>query len=94
MNREFPPPDARLADKLRIERVGAPWKTQNRLPEVHSTLISRCAADIVPKRIDFLWSGRIARGKHTAIAGEPGDGKSQLSVYVAATVSRTNGAAP
>src|SRR5437870_4429226 len=51
-------------------------------------LISRCAADIDPKRIDFLWLGRIARGKHTAIAGEPGDGKSQLSVYVAATVSR------
>jgi hypothetical protein len=51
-------------------------------------LISRCAAEIEPKRIDFLWSGRIARGKHTAIAGEPGDGKSQLSVYVAATISR------
>jgi putative DNA primase/helicase len=51
-------------------------------------LISRCAAEIEPKRIDFLWPGRVARGKHTAIAGEPGDGKSQLSVYVAATISR------
>ena len=51
-------------------------------------LISRCAAQITPKRIDFLWLGRIARGKHTAIAGEPGDGKSQLSIYVAATISR------
>jgi hypothetical protein len=51
-------------------------------------LLSRCAADIVPKPIDFLWPGRIARGKHTAIAGEPGDGKSQLSVYIAATVSQ------
>jgi hypothetical protein len=56
--------------------------------EAPARLISRCAADIVPKRIDFLWSGRIARGKHTAIAGEPGDGKSQLSVYVAAIISR------
>jgi hypothetical protein len=46
-------------------------------------LISRCAAEIAPKRIDFTWAGRIARGKHTAIAGEPGDGKSQLSVYIA-----------
>ena len=54
----------------------------------HAHLISRRAADIIPKRIDYLWSGRIARGKHTAIAGEPGDGKSQISVYVAATVSR------
>ena len=51
-------------------------------------LISRRAADITPTRIDFLWSGRLARGKHTAFAGEPGDGKSQLSIYVAATISR------
>ena len=51
-------------------------------------LISRRAADIKPRCIDFLWAGRLARGKHTAFAGEPGDGKSQLSVYVAATISR------
>lgn len=61
-------------------------------PPAH--LISRRAADIMPKRIDFLWPGRIARGKHTAIAGEPGDGKSQLSVYVAATVSSQDGEWP
>jgi hypothetical protein len=35
-----------------------------------------------------LWRGRIARGKHTAIAGEPGNGKSQLAIYIAATISR------
>ncbi len=51
-------------------------------------LMSRCAANIQPKRIEYLWPGRIARGKHTAIAGEPGDGKSQLSVYIAAIISR------
>jgi len=51
-------------------------------------LISRRAADIEPRRIDFLWPSRLARGKHTAIAGEPGDGKSQLSCFVAATISR------
>ena len=51
-------------------------------------LISRRAADIKPRCIDFLWARRLARGKHTAFAGEPGDGKSQLSVYVAATISR------
>jgi hypothetical protein len=53
-----------------------------------SHLISRRAADITPEHIDFLWPGRLARGKHTAVAGEPGDGKSQLSIYVAATISR------
>ena len=51
-------------------------------------LSSRCAADIEPERIEWLWPGRLARGKHTAIAGEPGDGKSQLSIFVAATISR------
>jgi putative DNA primase/helicase len=35
-----------------------------------------------------LWRGRIARGKHTATAGDPGTGKSQCAVYVAATISR------
>lgn len=51
------------------------------------SLVTRCAAEIEPKRIDYLWPGRIARGKHTAIAGEPGDGKSQLSVFIAAMVT-------
>ena len=50
-------------------------------------LISRCAAEIEPRPIDFIWPSRIARGKHTAVAGEPGDGKSQLSIYVAAMIS-------
>jgi putative DNA primase/helicase len=58
------------------------------LSNAGAALVSRCAAEIEPERIDFLWPGRIARGKHTAIAGEPGGGKSQLSVYVAATLSR------
>jgi putative DNA primase/helicase len=53
-----------------------------------ASLVTRCAAEIEPKRIDFLWPGRIARGKHTAIAGEPGDGKSQLSMFIAAMVTR------
>jgi putative DNA primase/helicase len=84
MTTRFPLPDARLADKVKIERITAPGDSG----ASDARLISRCAAEIEPKRIDFLWPGRIARGKHTAIAGEPGDGKSQLSIYVAATISR------
>ena len=57
-------------------------------------LSSRCAADIEPNRIDFLWPGRLARGKHTAIAGEPGDGKSQLSVSIAAAAISRGGEWP
>ena len=51
-------------------------------------LSSRCAANIEPEQIEWLWQGRVARGKHTAIAGEAGDGKSQFSISVAATISR------
>src|SRR5262245_59057162 len=40
-----------------------------------ATLISRCAAEIPAEKIDWLWPDRIARGKHTCIAGEPGTGQ-------------------
>ena len=50
-------------------------------------LVSRCAAEIPPEKIEWLWPGRLARGKHTCIAGEPGTGKSQLSISIVATVT-------
>jgi hypothetical protein len=78
------PPDPRLHGKVKIEQVRAPEDGG----DSGAHLISRCAADIAPKRIDFLWQNRIARGKHTAFAGEPGEGKSQLSINIAATISR------
>tara|TARA_Y100000588_G_scaffold364221_1_gene427679 strand:- start:808 stop:2043 length:1236 start_codon:yes stop_codon:yes gene_type:complete len=43
--------------------------------------------DVEPKRIDWLWPGRIAKGKLTLIAGHPGLGKSQITASIAATVS-------
>jgi putative DNA primase/helicase len=53
-----------------------------------SHLVTRCAADIEPEPIEWLWPDRIARGKQTAIAGEPGLGKSQLGIDIGATVTR------
>lgn len=47
----------------------------------------RCMADITPERIEWLWPGRIARGKTSMIAGQPGLGKSQITASIAATVS-------
>ena len=55
--------------------------------QVKSSLISRCAAEIEPEKVEWLWHGRLARGKHTCIAGEPGTGKSQLSIATAAAIS-------
>ena len=56
-------------------------------------LISRKAANIAPEKVDWLWDGRIARGKHCCIAGEPGTGKSQLSIIITAAIT-TSGSWP
>ena len=45
------------------------------------------ASEIEPKPISWLWPGRIAIGKQTLAAGEPGLGKSQLATFIASTVS-------
>ncbi len=50
-------------------------------------LIIRCASEIAPEPILWLWPGRVAIGKQTLIAGEPGLGKSQLSIGIIATVT-------
>ena len=50
-------------------------------------MVSRCAAEISPEKIEWLWPSRLARGKHTCIAGEPGTGKSQLSIAMIAIVT-------
>ena len=55
--------------------------------------VVRCAADIEPEAVLWLWNGRLARGKHTCIAGEPGTGKSQASISIIAAVT-TAGAWP
>ena len=41
-----------------------------------------------PEAIDWIWSGYLARGKMTLLAGDPGVGKSQISLDMAARISR------
>jgi hypothetical protein len=50
-------------------------------------LVALYAAKIKPRRIEWLWPGRIAVGKQSLIGGEPGLSKSQLICFLAATVS-------
>lgn len=45
-------------------------------------------SDVKPEQVDWLWFGRIALGKVTLFAGDPGLGKSFLTVDIAARVSR------
>ena len=56
-------------------------------PRPGDQLVIRRASDIKPEPISWLWPNRIARGKVTIVAGEPGLGKSQLTCAIAATVT-------
>jgi putative DNA primase/helicase len=100
MNAEFPPPDLRLADKARVVRM-EPNARPDRAEAGGDSSLRRCdatnadgrglivrrASEIAPEAVDWLWPGRVAVGKHTCVAGEPGTGKSQLSIDVAATIT-------
>jgi putative DNA primase/helicase len=44
-------------------------------------------ADVQPEAISWLWTGRLARGKVTALAGDPGMGKSFITLDIAARIS-------
>lgn len=44
-------------------------------------------SDVKPERVSWLWPGYIPRGKLTLIDGDPGDGKSTLSLDLAARIS-------
>src|SRR4029077_3424108 len=52
-----------------------------------SELIIRRASEIEPQPVVWLWPSRIAIGKQTLIAGEPGLGKSQIATSLVATVT-------
>jgi hypothetical protein len=54
---------------------------------VGTGIIVRCASEIEPEPITWLWPNRIAIGKQTLIAGNPGLGKSQLTAFLTAVVT-------
>jgi putative DNA primase/helicase len=46
-----------------------------------------CLADVEPTAVKWLWPGRIPQGRITLVVGRPGEGKSFLSIDVAARVT-------
>lgn len=76
---------------LRSEEVAGIAQSIGRYPsEAKAPLgaLIRCLADVTPMPIEWLWPGRIALGKVTLIVGDPGLGKSLLTIALAAHVSR------
>ncbi|MEW6357950.1 MAG: AAA family ATPase [Planctomycetota bacterium] len=57
-------------------------------PSLTGGAVLRRMADVEPEEIHWLWPGRIALGKLTLLVGDPGLGKSFLTLDMAARVSR------
>jgi putative DNA primase/helicase len=76
------PPDSPSAEAPRAK--ASPSEEQR---PIGRRLRVRSLADIEPTAIRWLWPGRIALGKITMLAGQPGLGKSFLTCDLAARVS-------
>jgi putative DNA primase/helicase len=55
---------------------------------VDGELATVCVADVEATPIEWLWPGRIARGKLTLLAGNPDLGKSQIAIDISARLSQ------
>lgn len=94
--------DLKLAKEIEDEQIIS-WKTQE-IRMLQSALNARNGKStngtkfdgplielietIAPEDVDFLWKGRIPRGKLTSFFGDPGIGKSTAASMIAATISR------
>lgn len=84
---------AAVMDAAALSELRARWGLADEEPhqaaraEAAGSLAMRCLSGIEAKPVCWLWPGRIARGKVTIIAGNPGLGKSQITTSIAAVVT-------
>jgi putative DNA primase/helicase len=74
---------------LELIRNAAEWKPTAETSNPQASAVLRCFSDIAAKPLRWLWPGRIPLGKLTLLIGDPGLGKSVLTVDVASRVTRS-----
>ena len=74
-------------DALRDEIDRAPDRGEHAKPNGKHLVVYN-ASSVDPRPIKWLWPGRLAIGKATLLGGDPGLGKSQLSIFIASTISK------
>jgi hypothetical protein len=79
--------DAMCKEALELQVALAPVLAPERIIEDHGAVI-QCLADVESRAQEWLWPGRMPIGSLTTIAGDPGLGKSFLTLDMAARVSR------
>ena len=75
----------------RVQRTASwtpPVASSDSVTVLARELVTCTLSDVTPEKIDWVWRGRLAIGKLTILAGEPGLGKSQVALYVASTITR------
>ena len=78
--------DGEIREEIeRLADEAEPVKPAHDLPATAPVLV--CLSDVVPETVQWLWSNRIPLGKLTLIAGDPGLGKSFVTLDIAARVS-------
>ncbi len=82
----------RLVREHRLELLNRSNKTVGKSSGVSGPILTRLST-VTPKAIDWLWQQKIARGKITLLFGDPGGGKSTLTIDLAARLS-TDSPAP
>lgn len=81
--------DQKFKERRQRERDRKKRKQEQRRERTMAGLVIVRGDAIDPENLDFIWKYVLARGVHTALAGEGGQGKSQLAYNIAATI--TNG---
>ena len=79
----------RIANRKRAKAAGV--ARGEMMPDAAPTPVLVCMSDVKAERVRWLWPSRIALGKLALVCGDPGEGKSHLTLDWAARVSTGTG---
>ena len=81
-------PDDLAAGLVELAEAAPIWTPQGAEPAGLAVPVLTCMADVKPEPVRWLWPKRIALGKLTLLVGDPGLGKSFITLDMAARISR------
>jgi len=86
---EFYKPRLRVVGNDRSSNRDGDWEKSapHMDEEARSSGVRVCLADVAAEEVTWLWPGRIPFGKVTLLVGDPGLGKSFVSLYLASRLS-------
>ena len=72
------------------QTTGGPYKGNDEVghPGKGGEIVYECAAKIAPEPVQWIWPGRIPRGKLTLLGGDPDQGKTLTALTIGATITQ------